>query len=174
MKVAIMSDSHDNIWNLEKVLKQIKGKTDAIIHCGDFCAPFVAAMISKLNVPVYACLGNVDGDQDGLVQLASDNFHLTPLFEEFGKVELDKRKIAFCHYPKLAELIAKSNEYDAVFYGHSHTSKIEKINNTLLLNPGAVCGITAGVVLGFEKKHRAASYAVYDTHTSSAEIIKID
>ena len=40
MIIAIMSDSHDNIWNLRKALEIIKKKNaQMIIHCGDFIAP---------------------------------------------------------------------------------------------------------------------------------------
>jgi putative phosphoesterase len=173
MKIAVLSDVHDNIWNLGKVLDQIQREVQAMICCGDYCAPFIAAMISNLNVPTYACLGNVDGDQAGIAQMANKNFHLTPLFAEYGKVELDNKKIAYCHYPKLAEQLAKNHEFDAVFYGHTHVAKNKKVKRVLLLNPGAVCGISAGVILGYEKKHKPASYAIYNTASNTARIIEI-
>ncbi len=66
----------------------------------------------------------------------------------------------------LAELLAKSGEYNAVFHGHTHDSKNETLANSLLLNPGAVCGVQKG-------KPGIASYAIYDTATNTAEIIKI-
>jgi predicted phosphodiesterase len=44
----------------------------------------------------------------------------------------------------------------------------EKVGNTLLLNPGAVCGIN------FDKAaYDEATFAVYDTFSNSAEIIEI-
>ena len=42
MIVAIMSDSHDNIWNLRKAVEIIKNsQAGLLIHCGDFIAPFM-------------------------------------------------------------------------------------------------------------------------------------
>ena len=42
MIIAVMSDSHDHIWNIRKALKIIESKGgEAIIHCGDFVAPFM-------------------------------------------------------------------------------------------------------------------------------------
>ena len=42
MLVAIMSDSHDNIWNLRKAVEIIKNsQAGLLIHCGDFIAPFM-------------------------------------------------------------------------------------------------------------------------------------
>ena len=41
MKLAIISDVHDNVWNLERVLAAIsRDGAQALIMCGDFCAPF--------------------------------------------------------------------------------------------------------------------------------------
>jgi len=40
MIVAVMSDSHDNIWNLRKAVEIIKNsQAGLLIHCGDFIAP---------------------------------------------------------------------------------------------------------------------------------------
>lgn len=168
MKIAVLSDTHDHIWNTEKVLKQIKNsKVKVIFHLGDIVAPFMSKLLSKANLPTYICLGNNDEDQIGLMQFSSKKFTWIPLLKEFGEVTLGGKKIAFCHYPKLAQLLAESGEYDAVFYGHTHTPRNERINKTLLLNPGAVCGILNG-------KPSCASYAIYDTTTNSAKIIEIN
>jgi uncharacterized protein len=164
MKIAVLSDSHDHVENLRMVVTEIKGKVEAVIFCGDFCAPFMPAVLKELNLPVYACPGNNDEDQIGQVLRGGDNFHWTPLANEYGEVELDGKKIAFCHYPKLGELLAGTGDYDAVFYGHTHDHRNEKVGNTLLVNPGAVCGIQKG-------KYGVASYAIYDTSTNTAEII---
>src|SRR3989344_5163646 len=163
MKIAILSDSHDHIANIEKVVAQLKGKVETAIFCGDFCAPFSAGKLSGLAVPVYACLGNNDEDQIGLFKKGGKNFNWTFLAEEFGTVELGGKKIAFCHYPKLAELLSKTDEYDAVFFGHTHQAGMGTHGKTLLLNPGAVCGIKDG-------KYDEASFAIYDTDTNSAEL----
>lgn len=166
MKVALLSDIHDNIWNLQKALNALKDKTEAVIFCGDYCAPFIPPKLAELNVPIYSCLGNNDEDQICQLQTGGPLFTWTPLADEFGTVKLDHKNIAFCHYPKLAELLAKSGEYDAVFHGHTHFSRNEKVGDSILLNPGAICGIQKGV-------QGVASFAIYDTTTNSAEIITI-
>lgn len=166
MQIAILSDIHDHIWNLDKVTAQIFGKIGALIFCGDLCAGFSALRLAKLNVPSYACLGNNDEDHINNQNYSGQNFTWVPLSKEFGEITLDNRKIAFCHYPKLAELLAKSGGYDAVFHGHTHFSRNETYGKTLLVNPGAVCGIQKG-------NPGIASYALYDTDSNSAQIIEI-
>lgn len=57
MNIAVLSDIHDNIWNLKKVLKQVKKeKCEAILFCGDYCAPSVVKLIIELKLPAYLSL----------------------------------------------------------------------------------------------------------------------
>lgn len=163
MKIAILSDSHDHIANIEKATASLRGKVEAVIFCGDFCAPFSAQKLSELGVPIYACLGNNDQDQIGLIKGGGGKFSLTSLAEEFGALTLGGKKLAFCHYPKLADLLSKTAEYDAVFFGHTHQAGMGNHGKTLLLNPGAICGIKDG-------KYEEATFAIYDTDTNSAEL----
>ena len=55
MIIAVMSDSHDNIWNLRKALAIIqKEGAGLIIHCGDFVAPFIMSIFArKLAGPFF-------------------------------------------------------------------------------------------------------------------------
>ncbi len=163
MKVIILSDIHDHIGNLEKIITETKDQVGAVIFCGDLCAPFTAAVLSKFELPIYACLGNVDEDHLMMKERGGENIHWTPLAKEYGQIELGGRKIAFCHYPKLAELLAGTGEFDAVFFGHTHNVFNQKVGETLLLNPGAVCGIKPS------QGYTGASFAVYNTEINSAE-----
>src|SRR3989344_4556069 len=158
MKIAVISDSHDNIWNLDKALSLIKERgCEAIIHCGDFCAPFSALHTVAACLPVYAIFGNNDEDQWGIVERVDQTqFHIWPLTKEFAEVELGGKKIAFCHYPKLGRLLAGTGDYAAVFHGHTHKAYQEQVGETLLANPGSICGIISG-------QPGPASFGVYDT-----------
>lgn len=166
MIIAILSDIHDNIWNLQKALDLIQGKAELIIFCGDMCAPSTAAMLSGCHLPIHAFPGNNDEDQFGLFQMGGRNTTWYKISDEFAQLESQGQKIAFCHYPVLAEYLADSGKFDAVFHGHTHQARNEKRDNTLLLNPGSVCGIVRGVP-------GQASFALYDTSTNTAEIINI-
>jgi putative phosphoesterase len=163
MKVLVLSDIHDNIWNLQKVIDQQKGNIDALIGCGDYVAPFIGSYLKEFDVPSYCCLGNNDEDHIGLYKQSGEKFTWFHLSEEFGEVVLEGKKIAFCHYPRLGELLAQSGEYDVVFHGHTHRVREETHNETLLVNPGSVCGIVTA-------KPDTPSYAVYDTYNNSVEI----
>lgn len=167
MKIAVLSDTHDNIWNVDKALQLIKAENcEAIIFCGDFCAPFTAARVMRAKLPVYAVFGNNDEDQGAIVKMAGENFNYFPLAGEFGEIELGGRTIAFCHYPQLARLLSKSRKYDAVFHGHNHLKNLETVGKTILCNPGAVCGIV-------KNEPGPATFAIYDTETNRAELMEL-
>ena len=71
MKIGIISDSHDNIWNLNRVLKELKTlKVESLIHCGDFSAPFVLKELDMLGIPVHGVFGNVDSDHFEMAKLS--------------------------------------------------------------------------------------------------------
>ena len=81
-------------------------------------------------------------------------------------MQIDGKKIAINHYPYIGERLAQSGQYDAVFHGHTHLVRNEKVGKTLLVNPGPVCGFKNG-------KDVPATYAIYDTESNSAEIVQI-
>ena len=168
MKIAVISDTHDNIWNLDKALQIIKEKQcEAIIHCGDFCAPFSALRVVQSGLPVYAVFGNNDEDQWGIVERCKDHqFQVWPLGKEFAEIELDGKKIAFCHYPKLGKLLGATGDYQAVFHGHTHVAYQERVGDTILANPGAVCGIVKWAP-------GPASFGIHDTQTNTFGLINL-
>jgi uncharacterized protein len=89
---------------------------------------------------------------------------MTVGFDTYDVVEIGNRKIFLTHYPLIANTIAKSKEFDAVFYGHDHLKSKERIGDCLVLNPGEIGAYKTGV----------GSYAIYDTDTNDAEIYVIE
>lgn len=162
MRITVLSDIHDNIWNLKKVLKRVKKeKCEAILFCGDYCAPSVVKLIIELKLPTYAVFGNVDGAHYEITKLV-ENLPYYHQFKEMAEVELDGKKIALCHYPKLARGLAATGEYDAVFHGHTHEAAQGKIGKTLIANPGEIMGMKGKCTFG-----------IYDTASGKFEIIEV-
>ena len=128
-----------NIWNLESALDLVEG-VDVLLCCGDLCAPFsLKQMQDSFPGPIQVVLGNNDGDPLLLAQVACqrEEVHLDqPLVE----LELDGRKIAVAHYPQIGRALAASGQYDAVFSGHTHRPRTQRLGGTLWANPGEVMG----------------------------------
>ncbi len=160
MKIAILSDIHDNIWVLETLLDGLHA--DALIFCGDFCAPFTLAQIGEgFEGPIHVVFGNNDGDQWLLSKVAS-KFEQVTLHGQFAELEYGGRKIAVTHYPEIGRPLARSGIYDLVCHGHSHERLVEQEGPTLRVNPGEVMG-----------RFGLSTYAVYDTATGRAEIVPV-
>lgn len=162
MKIAVLSDIHDNIWNLKKVLKRVKKeKCEALLFCGDYCAPSVAKLIIELKLPTYAVFGNVDGAHYEITKLV-ESLSYYHQFKEMVEVELDGRKIAVTHYHEFAQGLASTGKYDVVFHGHTHKAEQKRIGKTLLANPGEI--------MGFYGK---CTFGIYGTKTNEFKRIEI-
>ena len=160
MQVAVISDVHDNIWKLEAVLERINEMgAEALVFCGDFCAPFTLKQIADgFPGPVHCVFGNNDGDKWFLARIAASANNVT-LHGEMAEITLGERRIAVNHYPHIARGLAASGYYSAVFFGHSHERHLTLVRDALLLNPGEVMG-----------RFGPSTYALYDTHTDRAII----
>ena len=161
MRVAVLSDIHDNIWRLEDVLRRVKD-AEALIFCGDFCAPFTLEQIaSGFDGPVHVVWGNNDGDKWLLTKNANAAGSVT-LHGELAEIELGGKRIAVNHYPQIARQLARSGDYNAVFYGHDHMASAENVEGILLVNPGEVMG-----------RFGKTTFALYHTESGSGEILEV-
>ncbi|MCO6489876.1 MAG: YfcE family phosphodiesterase [Phaeodactylibacter sp.] len=167
MKLTILSDIHDNVWNLKKALAgPAVQQTDALLCCGDLCAPFIIRLLGEGYArPIHIVLGNNDGDVASIIRVA-DNFEHVHLHGEYFRGEFGGRTLAMNHYPIKGRILAESGQYDVVCYGHDHQlNRGEKTGNTLLLNPGAIMGYNGAAL-----KDIPATYMVLDTGTLEARV----
>jgi len=162
MRIAVMSDSHDNIWKLQNALPHLKA-ADLTLHCGDIISPFMMIRLIKGTggKPVHIVWGNNDGDKRLLSEVAAsaENIHL---HGEYALLDFDGFKVAVNHYPKVARALAESGNYDLVCYGHDHIAHHEWVGETMLLNPGELMGMNS-----------RSTIAVYDTETKVVEYIDL-
>ena len=163
MKIAIISDTHDNIWKLDQAMPYLQS-ADTILHCGDLCSPFMIVRLGKglSGKLVHVVFGNNDGDPRLLTlkALETGNVHI---HGQFASLELDGFKVFLNHYPEIARPIAISNQYDLVCYGHNHLAHEELMDNTQLLNPGELMGMNG-----------RSSFAFYDTTSRKVTWVDLD
>ncbi len=147
MKFAIISDTHDNMANVNKAIDFLNAQhIEIILHCGDICnQSTVDEAIKRFNGKIYFVRGNGD-------------FELHEIPEKM-EIELGAKKIFFNHYPEVAKTAAESKKYDLVFYGHTHRPWEEKINNCRLVNPGELAG-----------QRYKPCFAMYDTEIDKLEL----
>lgn len=165
MKIAIISDSHDNIPNLKKVLTILdEEKIDHILHCGDVSSPdTLNEIFLQFQGKINLAFGNTDFDHFEEKKNYSEEMPNLEIWKYFGVVEIGGKKIAFLHFPDKARELAESQKYDFVFYGHSHKPWEEKIGKTEFVNPGNVAGL-----------YYRASFAILDLESGKLSLKILD
>lgn len=162
MKLAIISDIHDNVWTLRAVLNKVQD-ADLLICCGDLCSPFIVGLMAEgFRNPIHIVEGNNEGDWRRISQVAGRHSHVH-LHGEFFQDEFGGQRIAVNHYPDIALPIVQSGQYDLVCYGHNHLFSIEKHGETLALNPGALLGYDP-----VNRREIPVTFIMYDTSSNSA------
>jgi putative phosphoesterase len=160
MKLAIISDTHDNLATLDKFLAYVKqNPTQAIVHCGDIASGETLKHLAEgFDRHIWAVLGNMDYEESVQNEAKALADKVT-LFKSFGHAVFDDLKIGFCHSPEAAKSRCQNQEFDYVFYGHTHKPWVEKINGCTLANPGTLAGM-----------FYQATFAVLDTETRKLEL----
>jgi putative phosphoesterase len=163
MKVAILSDVHDHVWNLGAALPAL-GDTEALVFCGDLCSPFVVGLLAEgfANRPIHVVFGNNDGDLYRIALNAARHDHVQ-LHGEVFKGELGGRRFAVNHFPEIAGELAASGDFDVVCFGHDHRIRLERHGEALAINPGTLLGYEPG-----SRTDVPATFVVYDTSTHEA------
>ncbi len=136
MLIGIISDTHDNLVNLKKVVDIFNDRhVEHIIHAGDYTSPFTWRVLQHFKGGFTGIFGNNDGDRIFLRKLFSDKIYPQPhLFS------LHNRKIVVMHEPDVADALAESGFFDLVVFGHSHEPVLKKVKAALVVNPGEVGG----------------------------------
>ena len=128
-RIIVISDTHGNPQNVEKLLPLIE-ENDYVIHLGDGAADMREARALYPD-KVYACAGNCD--------------FFSPL-PESGELEVEQCKIFFCHGHKydvkhgVSALLeaAKNRGCDVALFGHTHEACIIEQEGVTLINPGSL------------------------------------
>lgn len=169
MRIAVLSDIHDNIWNLAAAIDQVK-TADALLCCGDLCAPFIIPRLAQFQRDIHIVFGNNDADLFRITQNASSrpNVHL---HGELFTGEFDGQKFAMNHFDYIGRPLAQSGLYDVVCFGHNHELEVTSYGKTLAINPGPVMGAKvtkSGIV------DCPATFVIYDTSSHKAQTFTID
>ncbi len=151
MLVGVVSDTHDYIRGARLAARLfVEHGVELVIHLGDIVAPFTLRAMREAGVKrLIAVYGNNDGEKLLLRQVAGNlgfEIHEWPYILELGGV-----KLALIHgygSPEYTRRIveALAPGVDILLYGHTHEARVERIEDTLVLNPGEGCGCLTGRV----------------------------
>jgi putative phosphoesterase len=158
MKLGVVADSHDNLVLIRRAVGYFNDEwpVDAVVHAGDYIAPFAVREFAKLRPPVHGVFGNNDGEHAGIRKV------MPQIADPPLRLELDGRTIVVTH--DLETLSADdTKDADIVICGHTHSPRIER-TGFLLVNPGECGGWLTG----------ACTVAVVDLESLDARIVTLD
>jgi len=159
MRLAIASDLHDNLFNLDIFLNWLKQENiSVILFCGDATREDTLAYLSShFAGTVHLVEGNAETYQ-------TKNLNKYPNLKDYGRdayLKLGNLKILATHkktdLPDARQKIHQT--LDFIFYGHSHKPWLEKDDQTIIANPGNLANI------GY-----SATWSVLDTYSKNLEL----
>ena len=99
MKIAILSDIHDHIWNLEKAKKLIaKNGCEAVVFCGDMCAPFTTKILPK-QICLHMLFGEMLMKITAMVKKGGENYQFFHCDRNLTKWNLEAARLPFAIIP---------------------------------------------------------------------------
>lgn len=158
MKIAVISDIHDNLANLDLFFGLIKEENiEKIICCGDVCnLETLEKLATGFSKKIYLVYGNAE------IYQAEDvaNFSNIIFLKRLGNIEIDDIKIGICHEPDFfRNLFGLEPNLNYIFYGHTHKPWMSIKNKAKLINPGTLGGV-------FQKP----SFAIFDTESQKIKL----
>jgi putative phosphoesterase len=165
MIIGILADTHDRLPLVDKAVKRLnEEKVSLVLHAGDYIAPFVIPHFKQLKTEFIGVFGNNDGEKDGLKKRFAEIG--AELRGRFAEVIVDGLKIALLHGEdeELLRALINAEGHDVVVHAHTHEAKTYRKGETLVINPGEVCGYLYG----------KSTVATLNTGTMEVKIIQIE
>jgi hypothetical protein len=152
--IGVISDTHDRLPMIDAALTLMaERRVEAVIHAGDFVAPFAVRRLLHYTGPLHCTYGNNDGEREGIRRLVPQVVD-GPLF-----VEIAGLRVLIHHFVDWCSR-AEIDKADVVITGHTHEVVNRFEGRRLILNPGECCGWVTG----------RCTAAILDTDGPSAEI----
>ena len=159
MHVGIVSDTHDDLDAVRAAVDLFESRgVDAVVHCGDFVAPFSVAPFDA-DFAFHAVRGNNDGEwalQSTVESFGSYHGEAAALsIPRDGDADSIKGTdrdggndvgndgtvaVAVTHGTSgiVVDALVDCGDYDYVLHGHTHAHGVEERNGTVRVNPGGL------------------------------------
>lgn len=161
MRIGIVSDSHGQASMVRRALALLaERQVELILHCGDIDDAETVELFSGFTT--HFVFGNCDLDKAGL-RRAMKTIGAT-IHEPFGNLELAGKHVAWIHGDNhaLFREVEHSEQFDYLFYGHTHQAEQHQTGPTLVVNPGAL------------QRARRKTVAILDLPSGTLESILVD
>lgn len=160
MKIAVISDIHDNLANLRRIADWCRAENVQGLICpGDVTSQETLFELKKNFSPtIFLVRGNADFYESvDLDSLSGFNF-----LGRWGRATLGGRTFGLCHEPQYIPSVLAQGPCQVVFYGHTHKPWLANQAGVLIVNPGNAAGLIY-----------SPSFAVWETETMSIKLVPL-
>ncbi len=164
MIVGIMADTHDRLPLVDKAVKVLNEQNvELVLHAGDYVAPFVVPRLKPLKAKFIGVFGNNDGERTGLKKKFKEIN--AEIHGSFADLTVDGLQVALLHgsEEELLRSLTNVESHDVIIHGHTHEAKTYRKGETLVINPGEVCGYLT----------ERSTFALLNSQTREVKIIEL-
>jgi len=137
MLIGVISDTHDNLPKIAAAMELFAARrVGAVLHAGDYVAPFALKLLLKPGIRLVGVLGNNDGERQGLRKLCG------ALHDAPHRFELGGRTVVLAHDAEQLQPALVAGAHLAV-HGHTHRAAVQP-GTPLVVNPGEAGGWLTG------------------------------
>jgi putative phosphoesterase len=162
MKLGILSDTHNHTQNLQRALSLFRNRSiTTLIHCGDMTSPNTADLLKDFHV--IAVTGNMDvntGRLESTLKKLNPENTLSATYT--GEIEGISIAATHSHRGNVPDLV-KNGRFSYIFHGHTHRRRNEFVEQTRIINPGALGGT----------RHESRSICIVNLATNHVEFIEV-
>lgn len=171
MKIAIISDTHDNTPAIVWIIKYLNEHQITIaLHAGDMINPGILYRFrDHYEGHLHFIFGNNDGEKALAMSRAEAAENMTCHLGQMS-LELEGRKIFMNHYSDISELVAQSQQYDLAIGGHDHEYRVVQHGQTVFINPGNT--VTKDEWLR-QEVDKESSFVILDLETMNSERVMV-
>jgi hypothetical protein len=157
VKIGVVSDSHDNLHAIDAAVAAFRRRgAEALIHAGDFVAPFAVKRFLTLGVPMVAVFGNCDGEKRVIGELLPD------IASGARRETLGGKTVVVVHSIDWLDERDRAGA-DVIVCGHTHEAGVSGAE-PMVLNPGECGGWMTG----------RSTAAMLDTAAMEPEIFELE
>jgi len=142
MRIGVVSDTHNNLRSVRAIVEIFdRAGVDCVVHTGDVTQAKVLDAFAPMRAPLYGVWGNNDVERDTLETAAAR--HAMEIVDDVLHLEWHERRIVVAHDPRDLERHLAA-DHALALHGHTHLYRHERVNGTLVFNPGECAGMLRG------------------------------
>ncbi len=142
MRVGVVSDTHDNLPNVRRIVEIFRAaRVERILHTGDITRADTLELFAGIGAPLTGVFGNNDVERSAL-QAAAQR-HGFVLADPPLRLRWAEREIVVVHDPRDLPPGGPGREGVAL-HGHTHRPTLDRSGGGLVFNPGECAGMMQG------------------------------